>query len=245
MDGLGLGKSTSGIISIDPRVKLFLFVVTCAFVMGCTKTAPCLLLGSFLTLLLILSGRPLSAIKSYAFFMTSLFIFAFLMDRLHGVPGVLILTLAVVIRMLTPIIMAFTLVFQTTTISQFMASFQKMHVPVQVIIPVVVMFRFIPTVQEEWQCIRQAMAFRGISLSVGGLLRHPVLTLEHILIPLLFSAAAIMDELASASLARGLDSTRERTCLVEVKMGALDYGLLLCGVMFLALLFIYNSGGVG
>lgn len=231
------------IVIIDPRVKLALFMVTCAFVLGCTETIPCVCLGSLLAVLLYLSGKSGFAWKGYAVYMAGTLGLTLLAAQFRGMAGIAIMAFSVLIRMMLPVCMAFTLVFQTTTISQFMAAFQKMHLPIQIIIPVAVMFRFIPTVQEEWTSIRQAMAFRGIGLSMWSILKNPMTSLEHILIPLLFSAESIMDELAAASLARGLDSTRRRTCLAEVKMGYLDYVLLFCGLAFIVFLLIQNMGG--
>ena len=67
------------------------------------------------------------------------------------------------------------------------------------------------------------MAFRGISLEPGAIVRAPLKTIEYILIPLLFSCISVMDELASASLARGLDAKRKRTSYEEVKLRVIDY----------------------
>jgi energy-coupling factor transporter transmembrane protein EcfT len=211
------------IMSVDPRVKLFLFVITCMFAVSCTKILPNFLLGTFVFLLLILNGKSGFAWKSYGVFLVALFAAENLHNVLPGMAGVVIMALCVLFRIMVPVIMAFTLVFKTTTMSQFMAAFQKMHVSAKIIIPFAVMFRFIPTVQEEWNSVRKAMAFRGIDLKAGGIIRHPMISIEYVLIPFLFSATSVMEELAAASLARGLDSERERTCLNEVKMTCFDY----------------------
>ncbi len=211
------------VLNIDPRVKLFLFVITCVFVMSSVSFWMNLLLGTFITTLLVLSRKTGFALKLYLIFCAGLLAAENLHLVLPGTVGIVGMAFCVLLRITIPIMMAFSLVFQTTTISQFMAAFQKMHIPIKIIIPFAVMFRFIPTVQEEWICIRKAMAFRGIGLHAGGILRHPLISVEHILIPLLFSATAVMEELAAASLARGLDSSRDRTCLEEVRMTVWDY----------------------
>lgn len=225
------------ILAVDPRVKLFLFVITCVFVMSSRSVWQNLLLGTFIALLLVLSRKTGFALKMYLVFFVALFAAEKIHNILLGTSGMICMAICVLLRIMIPIMMAFTLVFQTTTISQFMAAFQKMHIPIKIIIPFAVMFRFIPTVQEEWNSIRKAMAFRGIGIRVGGILRHPAVTVEHILIPLLFGATAVMEELAAASLARGLDSNRKRTCLEEVRMTSWDFVFLVI-VMGFAMIWI-------
>ena len=48
-----------------------------------------------------------------------------------------------------PIFMAGILLMKTTSVSEFMLSFERMHLPNKLIIPLSVMFRFIPTISEE------------------------------------------------------------------------------------------------
>lgn len=228
-------------VTFDPRVKLLLFGVTCCFVMSVTAALPVIFLSLFLGILLCLGGKWEPAVKGVGIMLLEGACFLCFSGRLSGAGGILLLALCVLVRIFVPIVMAFSLVFQTTTISQFMSAFQRMKLPVKVIVPVVIMFRFIPTVQEEWQGIRKAMAFRGISLHPFYVLCHPVTTIERILIPLLFSAVSVMDELAAASLARGLDSERDRTCLVRVKLHGWDYLCLLITLGY-AGVWLYGYG---
>ena len=54
-----------------------------------------------------------------------------------------------------------------------------------------------------------------------------MLILEYIMVPLLMSTATISEELAAASLSRGLDIGIKRTSIKEVYIGITDYILLL------------------
>lgn len=216
-----------GTFGLDPRVKLLLFCVTCCFVMKVTQPVPNLCLGVFLTVILCFCGKGRFAIKWFGMMCLAVACAVILPGKVSGIAGLLLLGAWVLTRMMIPIALAFTLVFQTTSTSQFMSALQKIRLPVKIIIPVIIMFRFVPTVQEEWNGIRKAMAFRGISFHPGSMLCHPVLTIERTVIPLLFSTASIIEELAAASLARGLDSDRERTCLIQTKMHGWDYVCLL------------------
>lgn len=221
-----------GGFNLDPRVKLLMFCVTCFFVMAVTGPIRNICLGMFLMGVLCLSGKWIFAIKSFGLMGLAVICSIYIPNRISGVGGLLLLGICVLSRMMIPIVMAFTLVFQTTNTSQFMSALQKMKLPVKTIIPVLIMFRFVPTVREEWSGIQKAMAFRGISLHPVYVVRHPLITMEHVLIPLLFSAASIIEELAAASLARGLDSNRERTCLIQTRMQGWDYVCLVITLAF-------------
>lgn len=126
-----------------------------------------------------------------------------------------------------PIFMAGILLMKTTSVSEFMLSFERMHLPNKLIIPLSVMFRFIPTISEEWHSIRDAMRFRGIGISVRSVLTKPMMTLEYTMVPLLMSTATISDELAAASLSRGLDADTKRTCIEDIRLRTQDFLLIL------------------
>lgn len=90
---------------------------------------------------------------------------------------------------------------------------------------------FIPTISEEWHSIRDAMRFRGIGISVRSVLTKPMMTLEYTMVPLLMSTATISDELAAASLSRGLDADTKRTCIEDVRLRTQDYLLILFSIV--------------
>lgn len=52
---------------------------------------------------------------------------------------------------------------KTTTVSEFVAAMKKLHLPEQIIIPMSVIFRFFPTVVEEYNAIGDAMKMRGFA----------------------------------------------------------------------------------
>ena len=121
--------------AVDPRVKLLLFAVTCLFVMNCTRMLPNLLLGCFIAGLLILGGKTGFALKALCFFLFGLFAAQPLGEVVHGAASAICMAICVLFRIMAPVIMAFTLVFQTTTVSQFIAAFQKMKLHFSLIIP--------------------------------------------------------------------------------------------------------------
>ena len=82
------------------------------------------------------------------------------------------------------------------------------------------------------------MAFRNISLDADAIVRAPIKTVEYILIPLLFSCIAVIEEMTAAALARGLDSERRRTSSEVVRMTAPDY-IVLAGLIAVVSFALY------
>lgn len=244
MDYVTYGDDSGALVRLDPRTKLFIFFASSICGVKSYATVPSLVFGTVLCLILALCGKKWAAVKSWA----ALCLAVYLRVIIENSPGshpmltVVLSSLTMIYLFTFPIMMSFRLIMQTTRISHFMAAFQKMHLPTSLVIPIAVLFRFIPTVSEEWNGIRKAMAFRGISLDLGSILRKPLQAVEYVLVPLLFSSVAVMEELAAAAMARGLDSQRERTSYDEVSMKTADYIVLAVFAVLIAYIFIQGAG---
>ena len=83
----------------------------------------------------------------------------------------------------------------STSISEFIGAMERMHITEKIVIPMSVIFRFFPTISEEYQAIRDAMKMRGIRF--GG--KNPFLMLEYRLVPLMVSVVKIGDEVMKPS----------------------------------------------
>ncbi len=64
-----------------------------------------------------------------------------------------------------------------------------------------------------------------------SVLTKPMMTLEYTMVPLLMSTATIADELAAASLSRGLDADTKRTSIEDVRLRLQDYLLILFSIV--------------
>ncbi|MDY3127560.1 MAG: energy-coupling factor transporter transmembrane component T [Corynebacterium sp.] len=111
--------------------------------------------------------------------------------------------------------------FRVVFPDELVAALRRMHIPTAVTVPLVVLFRFIPTVFSEYQAVREAMALRGIQTGWKALLR-PFAYLEFVLVRLLFSCSRIADEMTAAGMVRGLGSKIQPTTLKPLKFGFRD-----------------------
>ena len=118
--------------------------------------------------------------------------------------------------------------------SEFIGAMERMHITEKIVIPMSVIFRFFPTISEEYQAIRDAMKMRGIRS--GG--RHPLLMVEYRLVPLMVSVVKIGDELSAAALTRGLGAPVKRTNVCQIGFHVQDLiAILFCVICFALFLF--------
>ena len=123
-----------------------------------------------------------------------------------------------------PGIMTGMYVVSTTTVSEFIAAMERMHVSQKITIPLAVMFRFFPTVVEEAGSINKAMAMRDIKF--GG--KKALQMIEYRLIPMMTCSVKIGQELSAASLTRGLGGPDKRTNICKLGFGWCDYITFTC-----------------
>ena len=101
------------------------------------------------------------------------------------------------------------------------------------------MLRYLPTIREDWRYIKDAMRLRDVSPTLWGFLKAPAMTVNCIYVPLLTAASRAADELTIASVTRGIENPKPRTCLVSIRMRAAD---LLAPVLFAAFLAVEIAG---
>lgn len=223
---------------MDPRGKFLVFIAACFVPLRGVPRPVEALFFAFVCLLLV-NGRQIAlAAKMLAAFAGMLLLDVTVAPLINGAAGVLFLTVTRVARIFFPVTMSCILIIRTTTVSEFVAAFQKLRVSDKIIIPFSVMFRFIPTVKEEWDAIKSAMRFRGIGISARTVLTRPMLTLEYTMVPLLMSATKITDELCAASLSRGLEAGRKRTCITRLAFGPVDWLITLICAGFLVYVLV-------
>lgn len=209
------------IIPIDPRTKIFLTVtVSTIMVAGgtggiMTFIRPCLM--ALPMCLLVLSKRWKSAVKFsivYAvLFLSELTVLPLLTGTWNFILGAAV---GIYTHMLPGFIMGYYLI-ESTTVSEFVAAMERVHIPQKIVIPLSVVFRFFPTIGEEYAAIGDAMKMRGISS-----LRNPIKMLEYRVVPLMISVANIGEELSAAALTRGLGAPEKRTNICNIGFGVLD-----------------------
>jgi energy-coupling factor transport system permease protein len=227
--------SESGVakgIRFDLRTKIIILVVVNALLFISKATAfEWVLTGSCLVVV-ALGGQPRSALRFFLFFASMMLVELAAMPYLNGFIGSLILFVAIAVRKVLPCLIIGKWILTSTEASEFVATMWRLRLPQDVVIPISVVFRYFPTLREEWQSLRMAMRMRGIGLSV-----------EHVVVPLMLSAVTISDELSAAALYRGLDNPEGHSCLRQIRFALPDYLGLLFYLLLIAGVLVLKVGG--
>lgn len=209
-------------LHFDPRTKLALILI-CVL---CAMFAPNLQFQFILVLLIaafeMICGRWHSALRSVIAYGL---ICLFTVWSMNVMTGTLRTMFAAFLGLLHKVyacgMMAGTVIF-TTKVNEFLSAMAKLRCPKKLTIPFAVMLRYLPAVREDWRYIKDAMRLRDISPSLTGFLKAPVMTVNCIYVPLLMAASKTADELSVASVTRGIENPKQRTCLTVIKMRAAD-----------------------
>lgn len=140
-----------------------------------------------------------------------------------------------------PVYITVLVLMRHTPMNELLAALRKLHIPMLLLIPFSVMYRYLPTIRQECRYIHESLIMRGLHSSIKKVLRDPVKSAEHYLVPLLFRSEQITEELSAATLCKGLNVNRERSCYVEVKLQYIDYLYLMSFLVVTGVLLYVNT----
>ncbi len=209
------------VMPIDPRTKIFLTVtISTITIAGGTGGVmnlirPCLVA---LPIILLMTSKKWKAAVRFSIPYGILFALelAILPMLTGGWNFILNAACGIYTHMLPGFVMGYYL-FSTTKVSEFVAAMERLHITQKIVIPMSVVFRFFPTVNEEYAAINDAMRMRGITT-----LKSPMKMLEYRVVPLMISIAKIGEELSAAALTRGLGAPQKRTNICRIGIGFID-----------------------
>ena len=214
-------------MKFDPRTKLLLLFTMAIFVLGGAASD---LFDKYLPIfcmipivLLVCCGKWKKALVYFTLYMMSYGVYVFCLPKLSGVPGYIVLAMCGILNRFLPGIITGEYLIETTTVSEFNAAMHKMHVTDKITIPMSVMFRFFPTIADEFSSINDAM--RMMDIQFGG--KNVAKMVEYRLIPLMVCSARIGEELNAAAITRGLGGDVRRTNVCQIGFHIQDYLLIL------------------
>lgn len=203
---------------LDPRTKLLLLIIINVIMMGGGIEGTAMVVRPVLALipfsLLLTEGRIKAVIIYLPLYALAAFGESYLVPHTAGLTNLLLIIASGLITRFMPCLVMGYYVVTTTTVSEFTASMESMHITQKIVIPLSVMFRFFPTVVEEASSISDSMKMRGIGGSI--ILKSPVAALEYRVVPLMVCVVKIGEELSAAALTRGLGSPVKRTNICRI-----------------------------
>lgn len=211
--------------NLDPRTKIIILAILSFMVFNDVSLYVSGILVLIPFICLFFSNHEKSAVIYILVYVLAKYIQIYILPTATGLVAIILITFSYTASRMLPIIMMGYYTITTTKVSEFIASMENSNIPQNIIIPVSVVFRYIPSVFEEIKSITDAMNMRGFGLNIKSL-KNPLKLIEFYMIPILISAVKTADELSAASLTRGLSNPEPRTHLLEVKLTKLDYALL-------------------
>lgn len=225
---------------LDPRAKLLLVFMEAVLVLASAGGERLFWFRTVFTvlpfLLLITAKRHKNCIIGLIVIAIIYILEAFTFPYIRGVPANIMLIVIMIVRRFLPAYLTGVYVINTTTVSEFKAGMDKLHMPDALTIPMCVMFRFFPTIREENNSIRAAMKMRGVRFGGGKVMR----ILEYRIVPMITCTAKIGEELSASALTRGLSRQKKRTNICYIGFGLFDWIFFL----LVAAMLIYWGLGV-
>lgn len=236
LSGLFLGR-------LDPRAKLVMVFCLSSVIYSAVNLGIWYeLAGAAFSLFLLATARMYRGAFGLCCFFVVAFAFQFIIAPLLGADNMVgfVLSMAfVVFRHFIPSFILLVFLIATTQTAELTVSLRKMHVPQGVTVALAVLFRFFPTVSEQFRAIKGAMRLKGIPLTFANFFTHPLRTFEYGIVPLMSSSLKIGTELSCAALCRGLGYSDRQTSIVEVKLRVGDYVCMgVCLLIFVGCMYL-------
>lgn len=217
----------------NPLTKLVIIVLaTFVFLANVSLMYEIVFIG-FLGILLLINGDPYAAMIYWLIFSLLLLLSVTVFKNIHDTWSIIGSFLIIGGRRILPTIMAATFEIKHTHVSEWMRSLQRMHVPFDIILPLVVVFRFFPTLTDNLKNIIKALQFRGLIFSKLALIVHPVRAIEYVLVPMISSADTVASELSSVVITRGISHQGIHTSIFGDHLRFIDYIVITSSILFI------------
>ncbi|MFI3201831.1 MAG: energy-coupling factor transporter transmembrane component T [Eubacteriales bacterium] len=220
---------------LDLRVCLFLTVIVATLTLSMQKEIPLLSLFILLEIWLLLYGLKKEALSHFVWYGVlwgSLYALKYI--PIIGSTALPLVTVYIR-RMMLSIMVARPMLACPN--GQLVATFHALKFPREATIATTLIFRFLPTISQEYRQIRDAQKFRDIGVDFFSIILHPIKLTEYTLVPMLIRTSKTADELAASASVRGVGSMKTITCYYQVKFTAKDY--VVGGSFFLVIMGIF------
>ena len=232
------------LLYLDPRTKLFLILLCVLSAMFAPNLYFQFALVAVIGLLAALCGKWQYALRGILAYALICAFTVWCMGVMTGTWRTMLVAFLGLIHKVYACGMLAGLVISTTKVGEFLSAMTRLHVPKKLTIPIAVMLRYLPTIREDWHYIKDAMRLRDVSPTLWDFLKAPALTVNCIYVPLLTAASKAADELSIASVTRGIENPKPRTCLVSIRMQTGDILTLILFAAFLAMEIVWKAVGV-
>ncbi len=152
--------------------------------------------------------------------------------------------IAMGVQKFLPFLMAAMVIFNKVDTKSLVSSLNKMKLPKGIMLGFTVAVRFLPTIKKEMTIITNSMKMRGIEIVTKNIFFHPIQSLEYALVPVLFRATSLADDMTAAALVKGAESPKTSAELFKIKFGIIDYVFALSSIFVVGAAIIFDFDSV-
>ena len=229
---------------LDPRTKLFLILLCVLSAMFAPNLYFQFALVAVIGLLAALCGKWQYALRGILAYALICAFTVWCMGVMTGTWRTMFVAFLGLIHKVYACGMLAGLVISSTKVGEFLSAMARLHISKKLTIPIAAMLRYLPTIREDWHYIKDAMRLRDVSPTLWDFLKAPALTVNCIYVPLLTVASKAADELSIASVTRGIENPKPRTCLINIRMQWADLLALAVFAAFLSAEIVWKVVGV-
>ena len=223
---------SKNIIDLRGRFFFVISIIICTFFVNNDML---LIISSVVVVLyLLFSGFPMEALQ-LAICYPIILVLSWTAMQFNFADGFVVI-LSLMKKMIVPVMAAIPVSKAPTGL--LISTLKAAHVPYSLIMSIAVMFRFMPTIHNEYRAIRNAQKFRGIGDSFWTFIKNPIMNIEYIMVPLLIRTARISDELSASAMARGAGDSKTSTTYIEVHFRRKDGFFVIFSTVFTILLLM-------
>ena len=152
--------------------------------------------------------------------------------------------IAMGVQKFLPFLMAAMVIFNKVDTKSLVSSLNKMKLPKGIMLGFTIAVRFLPTIKKEMTIITNSMKMRGIEIGTKNIFFHPIQSLEYALVPVLFRATSLADDMTAAALVKGAESPKTSAELFKIKFGIIDYVFALSSIFVVGAAIIFDFDSV-
>ena len=130
--------------------------------------------------------------------------------------------LAFIVQRIIPFMLMGTVIKKQKNISEITMALERMRLPRGIILSIAVMFRYFPSIKDDFFIIIDSMKLKGLYTSKYSAMLHPIRTMEFIIVPMLFKSLRTAEELSCAALIKGIENTGKKTSYFDVRLRSVD-----------------------
>lgn len=211
-------------LRLDIRTKIFILVIANILMFKMMTVPVHLIVALCFSIYLGISSnfKRMGRFFGIYLFFTAYEVFFAHTVTLQVIDSFLLLTALMFKTLYFPLCAGMALV-SSSKVSELICFLRSIKLPKKMIIVLAVLYRFFPVLLTDYKLIKNSLRMKGIGVSRGYYLLHPIKFFEYVFVPYVIISTNIANELSVSCLCRGIDNEEKPSSYIELKFNKIDY----------------------